>query len=230
MTIAYVPLPTSDFVFGVGHRDHHVVTHEAAARALAFCGDDPRIASAPALCYQLVGLATAWGPYSRAEAARRPGRCADCAWILALHNGEVADEITSRTTRNDADAATIANAVGAALIGQRLLTAIVRDPELVHGDHRLARSHQSQVLAQASRHLPVVTVCEECAETGASDAHDDNQPCGKAICPGCTLAATGSWAGEWEGTLLVECTVAVPCSVLTTIAAHYQIPIGVIGH
>jgi hypothetical protein len=102
---------------------------------------------------------------------------------------------------------------------------IAEDPELAHCGHRLAPSHQSQLLAQASRHLPEVALCEECLDIGILNAHGANTPCpGQGvICPGCSVGAAGIWAGEWEGTLLPECTVSAPCAVLNTLAAHYHI-------
>ncbi|MBS1694490.1 MAG: hypothetical protein JST91_19925 [Actinobacteria bacterium] len=221
---APVPLPAGALLFGVCDNDgrHHIVTRDSATDALDMSAD-PRRVHAVALCRRTVGLAPTWGPYDR-EAADRYGRpCHDCVWILALHRGTVADDLD--VARPDAvDAAAIAAAGIDPHLGTNLLTAIAGDPALVRSHHRLAPTHQTQLLAHARRHLPAVSVCEECLDFGIHNAHDDTSTCPAQtiFCPACTPAA-GQWAGEWEGTLLSECIVEAPCSVLTTLAAHYTI-------
>lgn len=227
MSVDYVPLPTAELVFGLSEREHHIVTDEAAGMALEFAGGDPRMARAAALCRREVGLATAWGPYSRDAALERlTRRCPDCAWILALHRGDVDEEIAAFTTHDAFDAAAIAAHLGEG-VDERLLDAIAHDPALWQGADRLGPSHRSQLLGHATRHLPAVTVCEECAEIGVANAHGYGSTCPAqdVTCPGCTVTAHGIWAGEWEGIFLPECTVTAPCSVLVTLAGHYQISI-----
>lgn len=225
MTTDYhpVPLPVSEFVFGLCDHEQHIVTHGGASEALDLAGGDPRLASPPALCRRTVGLATAWGPYSRDEAMRHPHRCPDCAWILALNQGSVDAEIEAFTACDAIDAAAISDRVGD--LGRHVLTAIAHDPTLTDGDQRLKPSHQSQLLGHATRHLPVVALCEECLEIGVANAHDGSScPAQIVACAGCTLTSHEVWSGEWAGTFLPECTVTAPCSVLATIASHYQVP------
>ncbi|CAN5736257.1 hypothetical protein BH09ACT8_BH09ACT8_56050 [soil metagenome] len=226
MSVDYVPVPAAELVFGVSGGERHIVTGEAAGVALDLAGGDPRLAHAAALCRRVVKVATAWGPYSRDAALEYPPRCPDCAWILALHRGDVDEEVAAFTTHDAFDAAAIAARLGEG-VGERLLDAIAHDPALWQGADRLGPSHRSQLLGHASRHLPAVTVCEECAEIGVANAHGYGATCPaqEVACLGCTVTAHGLWAGEWEGTFLPECTVAAPCSVLTTLAVHYRIPI-----
>lgn len=224
MTIDCAPLPASELVFGLSEHGHHIVTREDAETALQLTGADLRWVTVPAVCRRMVGVATAWGPYRREEALKHPHRCPDCAWILALHNGGVEDEIAAFTAHDVVDTAVIADRMGD--LGAQLLTAIARDPELTHGGQRLRPSQQSQLLGHAIRHLPVVGMCEECLDIGVVNAHGEGQSCPaqEVICAGCTLTAHEAWAGEWYETFLPECIVTAPCSVLAAMAAHYQIP------
>jgi len=225
--VDYVPFPAAELVFGVSGGERHVVTGEAAGVALDLAGGDERLAHAAALCRRVVKLATAWGPYSRDAALEYPPRCPDCVWILAMHRGVVDEEIAAFTTHDAFDAAVFTARLGDD-VGERLLTAIAYDPALWHGADRIAPSHRSQLLGHASRHLPSIGLCEECADIGVANAnaHGETCPALEVTCPGCTVTAHGMWAGEWNGTFLPECTVSAPCSVLMTLAAHYQIPVG----
>lgn len=221
---APVPLPAGALLFGVSDTDgrHHIVARDSATHALDLSAD-PRVVHAVALCERTVGLAPMWGAYDR-EAAHRYGRpCHDCLWILALHRGTVADELGAARP-DDVDAAAIGAAGVDPHLGPNLLSTIVGDPALMRSHHPLGPTHQTQLLALASRHLPAVSVCEECLDFGIHNAHDDTSicPAQSVFCPACTPAA-GQWAGEWEGTLLSECLVEAPCSVLTTLAAHYKL-------
>ncbi|GAT01322.1 hypothetical protein [Mycolicibacterium fortuitum] len=229
MSIDYdlTPIAEAEFVFGLSDHGHHIVAGGDMAAATKRIEGDPWLAPVPALCGQLVALTPVWGPYSRETARRHPGRCPDCAWILALHRGAVDEEIAAFTAaRDNLDAAAIAASVGD--IAQKVLTAVVRDPDLADCGQRLAPSHQSQILGHVSRHLPVVGVCEECVEIGTVNAHGHGVPCPaqKVTCARCSVASHEEWAGEWAGTFLQECTVTAPCSVLITVATHYRIPIG----
>ncbi|WP_176470791.1 hypothetical protein [Mycobacterium avium] len=221
---APVPLPAGALLFGVSDTDghHHIVTRDSATHALDL-SSDPRVVHAAALCERTVGLAPTWGPYGR-EAADRYGRpCHDCQWILALHRGTVADEFGAACP-DAVDAAAIAAAGIDPHLGPKLLTAIAGDRALIRSHHPLAPTHQTQLFAHASRHLPAVSICEECLDFGIHNAHDDTSTCPaqSIFCPACTPAA-GQWAGEWAGTLLSECLVEAPCSVLTALAAHYAL-------
>lgn len=221
---APVSLPEAALIFGVSDHDgrHHIVTRDSATHALDL-SSDPRVVHAAALCETTVGLTPTWGAYDR-QASDRYGRpCHDCLWILALHRKTVADELEAARP-DDFDGAALAAAGFDPHLGPNLLAAIAGDPALIHSHHPLGPTHQAQLLAHASRHLPAISICQECLDLGIHNAHDDTSTCPAQIifCPACTPAA-GEWAGEWQGTLLSECLVTAPCSALTTMAAHYTL-------
>lgn len=218
-----IPLPAGDLVFGITLRvpSRHVVTHDSAQWAIDATGNVTDAAPA-ALCGRSVRLATKWGAYDPGSVYRRASFCQECAWIVALHHGTVDTEIASYTV-DDVNAAAITAAGGDPGMGPRLLRAIAADTSLAPAGG-LGPSHLAQVLTHASRHLPAVALCEECADFGIANAHDGAAQCPHHIvyCLGCTPTA-GEWAGEWEGVLLQECIVPAPCSVQTTLAAYYEI-------
>jgi hypothetical protein len=211
-----IPLPAGDLVFGITLRvpSRHIVTHDSAQRAIDAAGNVTD-AAPTALCGHSVRLATKWGAYDPDSLYRRTSFCHECAWIVALHHGTIDTEIASYIV-DDVDAAAITAAGVDATVGPRILAAIANDTAVSSG-RDLAPSHRSTMLARASRHLPVVSMCEECNDAGAAQC-----PHHVVYCPGCTPTA-GEWAGEWEDTLLQECIVAAPCSVQTILAAHYEI-------
>ena len=127
--------------------------------------------------------------------------CPACRWIVAARTGSL-----------DSTLALLADP-----LGQRIARGILRraamdekdpdDPETMH------------LLAAVSRHSPVGLVAEECSE-GDCD-HDGRCPSTHA-CRACSLQA-GSWAGEWEGQYMDECTIPAPCAPLLALAAHYGV-------
>lgn len=188
---APVSLPAAALIFGVSDHDgrHHIVTRDSATHALDL-SSDPRVVHAAALCETTVGLTPTWGVYDR-QASDRYGRpCHDCLWILALHRKTVADELEAARP-DDVDAAALAAAGFDPHLGPNLLAAIAGDPALIHSHHPLAPTHQAQLLAHASRHLPAISICQECLDLGIHNAHDDTSTCPTQIIflpglhPGC---------------------------------------------
>lgn len=214
------PLPDSSLVFGLGGERRHAVTREMALRAI---GDGLiRDAVAGAVCGAMVQLAAKWGPYERDSKYLAHGRvCVACAWIIAGARDELPAQIAAAKPAQ-ANIDVITDALGDPLAGIRLLEAIAADDDLddsLVGHYR--RSHKADLLAHAARHLPAITICEECAD-GGDYGHDDEDSCAAALCMTCT-ASSGPWAGEWEGYTLDECVVAAPCSVLRAMCNHYKI-------
>ncbi|WP_131819984.1 hypothetical protein [Mycobacteroides abscessus] len=138
----------------------------------------------------------------------------------------MADQVTL-TRSKEQHAAAVSAALGDIEVGERLLQAILDDPDisgsldLLVG--RFKRSHRTDLLALAAQHLPGVLVCEECSEGMGSSAHEGQRcPAESAVCLTCTPHA-GPYAGEWEGTTLQECIVDTPCSVLRALCDNYEI-------
>ncbi|TMS50674.1 hypothetical protein [Mycobacterium sp. DBP42] len=218
MTSTDKPFPAdTDLIYGVSDHDssHHILTRAAADAGM----------NASAICGHPTTVASAWGPYN--TAAPHPGRCHECRWILAIQRDTIAAEIATYTP-DPVDSAVITAILGSPLIGVDVLTAIADSSVKVHHDRNLNPSRLSQLLSHASRHQPTVTLCEECVEIGIVNAHGFGSICPEqsVICHSCTPHAVEAWAGEREGTVLTECTVAAPCSVLSTLARHYGVALG----
>lgn len=217
----WIPLPDAELVFGLSLDACHAVTHTAAVAAIGeglICD-----ATAQALCGELCGLASAWGAYeSGSRYLSRAGVCQRCVWIVAGARGELADHVAS-TRPKEQHAATISKALGDFAVGERLLQAILNDPDVSGSQDslvgRFERSHRTDLLALATGHSPRVLVCDEC-----SDDMADGQRCTdeSAACLTCTPHA-GPYAGEWQDNLLQECIVDAPCSVLRALCDHYGI-------
>lgn len=211
-------LADADLVAGISDYDrrHHILARTAA---------DASIKTA-ALCGLPATAAPTWGR-SNMTAARR-SQCHECRWILAIHRDTVATEIATYIP-DPADSAIITATLNSPHIGVQVLTAIAASEELAHHDRDLNPSRLSQLLSHASRHQPTVTLCEECVDFGIVNAHGFDAICPEqsVICHGCTPHAAESWAGEGEGALLMECTVAAPCSALRTLASYYGVAGGV---
>lgn len=226
------PLPDAELVFGVSESSgRHAVTHDMAATVVEH--SSIREAAPWALCGERVGLATKWGSYQSDSPYLAQGRtCWSCAWIVAAERGEVEATIAAAAPGAN-EIAALTSALGDPLAGVRLLEAIAADDDLPRPwrDGFYRRSQRTDLLALASRHQPSVLVCEECAEAfGESDgAHEGGRCAGEVVaCMGCSPTA-GPWAGEWEGTVLHQCMVAAPCSVVRTLCGYYGIPVRVDG-
>ncbi|MGD9526426.1 MAG: hypothetical protein AB7I38_11700 [Dehalococcoidia bacterium] len=153
-------------------------------------------------CGAPVRVAAKYGPYM---AANLPGPvCAACMWWAAVRSGTVTD-------------------------------AIIRLPDLVRplaerivacaddDGYEVDHPRTVQLLAAITAHASAPLVDVDCAERGCEHG-DDECPITGWGCDACSLVA-GGWAGEWEGTYLPESVVEAPCSVLTTLARHYDVPI-----
>lgn len=144
----------------------------------------------------------------------RHQRCERCGWVVALDRGTVDQEIDLYVS-----------AAGGADRGllRQIFTAILAD--LPPGREAQA-GHRSELLAHAARHRPTVAACEQCS-AGAAVAEVHGR--GVAVCPdsllvcgSCTFTA-GQWAGKAQGMTTGECVVSAPCSVLVSLAQHYEL-------
>jgi hypothetical protein len=76
-----------------------------------------------------------------------------------------------------------------------------------------------QLLVKVAEHAPVLVVGEACEE---GDCEHQGRCPGRAVCPSCSLRA-GSWADEYDGAYLPECTIVSPCAPLLSIARHFGV-------
>lgn len=219
--VEWFALPDAELVFGLGSGSCHAVTHEAAVESIgggAICD-----ATAVSLCGELVGLAAGWGAYERnSRYLKRSDICHRCVWIAAAARGELAAQIAYARAEERHERAVV-TALGDSAVGERLLRAIVADPDIAGSlAGRFSRSHCTDLLALAAQHLPGVLVCDECGDD-FDDAHQGRAcPIEAAGCLTCSPTA-GPYAGEWEGAMLQECVVQAPCSVLRALCDYYEI-------
>lgn len=214
-------LPDAELVFGLGSSRRHAVTHR---EALAAIGNGPvRGSKGFAVCGEIVRIAAKWGAYER-DSEYLPGdrACAQCAWIVAAGRDEIAVQIEAAVPLPEEQEVTCEQ-LGDGLLGVKLLKAIADDRSLADVKGDFVRSSRVDLLALSAAHLPELVVCEQCLEVG--NAHQGQRcPATLVACMACTATA-GPWAGEWESSILTQCTVAAPCSVLSALCAHYNIPI-----
>ncbi|MGB8402616.1 MAG: hypothetical protein WCE30_00920 [Mycobacterium sp.] len=154
------------------------------------------------------------GQFTYGSRYLRNHRCERCGWVVALNRGTVEQEIDLYT----ADAA---GADHGAL--RQIFIAILAD--LPPG--AIAESgHRSDLLAHAARHRPAAMVCDECAHGAhCADVHGPGVtrcPDTTLVCWACTFTA-GPWGGDQQGMATGECVVSAPCSVLGSLARHYDI-------
>jgi hypothetical protein len=213
-----------------GQLGYHAV-ERPIADAMAGLSVSGLPAVARAACGELVHVSERHGTYDRMSGAMSSAPCRYCAWTVAAATGSTGREL-ALITPGRAQAAAIAgggvNPRLAVAICQAILTASISPDADYETDHPAT----IQLLAQATRHRPVLLVPEDCAEDScacARDADGDDvsdrhcsYPGATAACDGCTLQA-GNWAGEWHGTAMPECTVPAPCSVLCALAHRYGI-------
>jgi len=218
------PLPDSPLVFGLNSGGRHAVDRAVAVAVIgAGLIQDARPRS---MCGERVAIAARWGAYERSSLFLNQGKglnCAWCGWIVAGATNDFAAQIATERPKPEA-LALFAEVLGDPLAGVRVLEAIAydQDAELVDRDDFPGRSPRIDLLAIAAAHQPVVTMCEDCAESSSWMHEDGPCPCVSVGCMGCT-AKTGSWAGEWEGYTMSQCVVHAPCSVLRAFADYYEI-------
>lgn len=141
-------------------------------------------------------------------------RCERCGWVVALDRGTVDQEIDLYVS-----------AAGGADRGllRQIFTAILAD--LPPGREAQA-GHRSELLAHAARHRPTLAACEPCsAGAVVADVHGQGVascPDSMLVCGSCTFTA-GQWAGRAQGMTTGECVVSAPCSVLVSLAQHYEL-------
>ncbi|SIH25529.1 Uncharacterised protein [Mycobacteroides abscessus subsp. abscessus] len=220
--VDWFPLPDAEILFGLGSNLCHAVTRAAAVDAI---GEGPiYAATAISVCGEMVGLAAGWGAYERdSRYLQRADVCHRCVWIVAAARGELAAQLADTRVEKRHEQ-TVATALGDSAVGERLLQAIVDDPDIAGSlVGKLSRSHRTDLLALAAQHLPRVLVCDECGGDGFDDAHEgESCPAAEAGCLACSPTA-GPYAGEWQGQLLQECVVQAPCSVIEALCDYYGI-------
>ncbi|MEE3755237.1 hypothetical protein [Mycobacterium intracellulare] len=141
-------------------------------------------------------------------------RCERCGWVVALNRGTVEQEIELHTgTARRADHGLL----------RQIFTAILAD---VAPGRDAEAGHRSDLLAHAARHRPVLAVCQDCSYSrSAAEVHGPGvTACATPVlvCGSCTFTG-GLWAGERAGVSTGDCVVAAPCSVLVTLARHYDV-------
>ena len=201
-TLPWNPAAARRYFTGLGTGDWHAV-----------CRDDAR-------------SAVRWSRESR-----RP--CRTCAWLLAIETGSTGREL-ALITPSGAEATAIARSGADPMLAVRVCQAILRsaldEDAAGYEPDGLGSPVIAQLLSLATAHRPVLYVSEACAEGDCptrppeSPGTDCGCPDAAAGCGACTPHA-GLWAGEWEGTPLPGLLVPAPCSVLTVLAARYDIPV-----
>lgn len=218
------PVTAADrFGIGPGRHRRHAVDMSIAAKAESGTpeGRHPVIFG---VCGERVTLARKWGAYGDQNGMLAERRCEQCSWIVALHQGTTEREIV-RYSPDELQRNLIANSGH----DPDLLTTLLR---AVLANHRDELNYErpepgvvSELLAHLCRHRPVVIVCGECWDSSPQVHGTDISVCSDATvaCMACTFLA-GAWAGEFEDSVgAPECFVHSPCSVLTSVAAHFQI-------
>jgi len=197
----------------------HAIDRQDLERAF---GTGPHLA-AWTVCGQLARVSEL-GVYTRDQGPVQSRPCPQCAWHVAIATGSIGREMTLLTP-NRREAAALARCG----VTPRTAVAVCQAILAAAGDP----AHPAVVrqLAAATAHRPDLSIPEDCAEGSCEHrparlAGRPNWRCGYpdalAVCWECTLTR-GSWAGEYEGTALQECTVPAPCSVLLALAAHYKL-------
>lgn len=178
---------------------HAVDLDSAAAREVL--GDRRVGRAAVAVCGEPVNLMPGWGPFRRDSRRLRSDRCPRCGWIVALNQGSADDEIAWYRQRGTESG-----------LFTNVLAAILADVSIGTGDsdRGLQPGRRSELLAHASLHAPVSSVCEGCAGGGGHRARE----CvgSQIVCWACTFAAGAGGA---------ECVVKAPCSTLMALGEHY---------
>lgn len=211
--------------FGIGIGDdgrRHAVERRHASTS---ADGSARSGGSLAVCGQWTTEATLWGDWDPDKPTVQSHRCEHCGWALAVHGAAPIAEELARYTITGRDRGVVVAAGADPNLLHRLMTAILQpEPEL--GSEPLSDigpGALSSLLAHAARHRPLVLRCEECADTANAPEELDEEGdhnCAQLVCAGCSLKH-GKWAGEREGYLRSECTVAWPCSVITTMADHH---------
>lgn len=228
-------LPDVPYVRGYirGGQDHAVDRAEALTAYR-----DGRERQAAAACGLQVHLSPR--PFDRAHlhpptcpACARLGRdertcprlhmCPECAWTAALANGPEAIEAElDALTPTEQERALLARLIPDPLIARHLCEAIIAAAQAPADALTLDPPQETvQLLVAATRHAPTALVWQPCSEGGHILEHAADERCpAEAACPVCSVRA-GDWAGESAGQIIPACCVPAPCSVLTTLAAHF---------
>jgi hypothetical protein len=241
-TLRYDAAALADGAFLAGLDDRtgtvHAVARQVAVDATE--GGGNRVVLATAVCHRSCRLAFTIGSFVPGnEWLNRHGdRCPDCAWILALHTGQIEAQIAALTPEGRDRELTqrlLDEPLAVVNIAQAMLAAArYRGPDNVRDDD-VRPSALSAQLGHLTRHAPEILIPEECAERSCAhptapgavgDWADCTFPIIDIACPECSLIAVDTYAGEWAGTFHDECTVAAPCSVLQALGAYFDVAVG----
>ncbi|HEX6359499.1 hypothetical protein [Actinophytocola sp.] len=233
----HTPLPADDpylIAFGDDEQGHAVPRSEAirvyATVAAADVEPRDRNWTVAGRCGAPGKLVTKWGPFVHGNPYLRTNRCAACGWLVAIDLLTIQQELDALAPSADVRpvfARLLADPAPAATICEAIVTAATADDDAFDLDHPVT----VQLLAHVTAHEPRLLVPEACAEDEChhmpADAPDGWRcplPDARVACAACSTLA-GSWAGEWQGTFLDQCTVTAPCGVLLTVAQHYGVDI-----
>lgn len=173
-----------------------------------------------AVCGAPCQIAPRWGRYRAGLPAALnipESLCTSCAWTVAFALGAQAAELAFWMHHGSNGPA--------GDLARRTATA------LLHSSHSTEDSADDapmavRLLATISAHWPVDLLPEDCVERECD--HDYLAQCaaqgGSTACPTCSVRS-GPEAGEWEGQYMVS--AAAPCSALTAIAEHVNVPVEV---
>jgi hypothetical protein len=195
------------YLTGVQHGWHAVA--QDALKFAATMSNGVRVAQAE--CGAFVRVSK-HGAYVRSGYPVMHEPCPVCAWTVAVATDATEAEL-DLITPDFAVFDTLAGLGLDPLLPGKLVRALLAAAE-DRSDPAVIRQ-----LAAVTAHSPGLAVSEACAEGDCGHG-----PCtgGRAVCWTCSLRS-GEEAGEWAGTLMEQCSVAAPCSVLTALAAHYGI-------
>lgn len=146
---------------------------------------------------------------------RPAATCPQCVWWEAI--------------RTDTIPAAIARLAGPPrrALAVALAEAILAAAE--NGGDGIGHPATVELLAAVSAHAGEALIAGDCVEDGCDHPGEAACPITVVACRACSVIA-GGWAGEWEGRYSVEATVETPCSLLTTMAAHYRIGSALFEH
>ena len=163
-------------------------------------------------------LCASWSVYLWQPLAAERLRCERCSWVVALNRGTVEQEIDLYGTAESGDAPS-----GDLL--RHIFTAILADAP---PGHEAEAGHRSDLLAHAARHRPGDHACAKRAPRRAARRLTGRiwRSAPRPRC--CAKSARSRGIGGLASGMASatgECVVAAPCSVLTALAVHYDIPL-----
>jgi hypothetical protein len=152
------PLPDVPFLVGISGGERHAIDREffdgsrrlhGGKYAHSECGRPVLYAS------QYPIWAGTWPPHVR--------WCADCAWTVAAHDGDLERQVRALIPP-DALRPALTRLMADPLIAVKAAVSIIEAAESGYGDHDAGDPEMIRVLAAITRHQPVILVTEDCAD------------------------------------------------------------------